>query len=258
MLFDTHKLVDGDIRFLRRLSVLLAALRKLFQVIPDYIKLERARAPKRFKMSLGHLHLCLWDATKTAGFDRHYIYHTAWAARLLAKTKPRVHIDISSSLYFNAISSAFVPIRFLDYRPAALELSGLTCEHANLMSLPFSSGSVESLSCMHVVEHVGLGRYGDPIDYTGDLKAASELSRILRSKGQLFFVVPIGSEAIIKFNAHRIYTPDQVRDMFPQMILQEFAIVPDHQHDGGLVVNPAKDLLLRQRYACGCFWFIKT
>src|SRR5687768_13736498 len=108
-------------------------------------------------------HPCLNDATATTGFDRHYIYHTAWAARVLAQTRPAEHVDIGSSLYFAGIVSGFVPVRFCDFRPAALELSDLASDHADLTQLAWPGQSVASLSCMHVVEHVGLGRYGDPL-----------------------------------------------------------------------------------------------
>src|SRR5689334_22226973 len=77
------------------------------------------------------------DRTASTGFDRHYIYHTAWAARVLAQTRPAFHIDIGSSLYFAGIASAFIPIRFYDYRPADLRLSSLTTASADLLNLPF-------------------------------------------------------------------------------------------------------------------------
>ena len=54
--------------------------------------------------------------------------------------------------------SAFIPVEFYDYRPAELSLSGLEFKHADLTHLPFADNSVESLSCMHVIEHIGLGR----------------------------------------------------------------------------------------------------
>ena len=66
---------------------------------------------------------CLNDNTQETYFDRHDIYHTAWAARILSKYKPKKHTDIGSSLYFPSIASAFIPIDFYDYRPAKLELS---------------------------------------------------------------------------------------------------------------------------------------
>ena len=118
------------------------------------------------------------------GFDAHYIQHTAWAARVLREIAPAHHVDISSSLYFVAITSAFIPVAHFDYRPPRLSLSGLQVGSADLTSLPFEDASVESVSCMHDLEHIGLGRYGDPIDPDGDLRAAGELTRVTAPGGQ--------------------------------------------------------------------------
>jgi len=111
---------------------------------------------------------------------------------------------------------------------------------------------------MHTVEHVGLGRYGDQLDPDGDLKAIKELVRVLASGGNLFFVVPIGRKPKIMFNAHRIYTTEQILQYFPQLELKEFTLIPEASKDGGLVVNPSKNLLAKQKYGCGCFLFTKN
>lgn len=189
--------------------------------------------------------------------DRHYIYHTAWAARCLSNLKPLIHTDISSSLYFAGITSAFLKIEFYDYRPANILLDNLNCGKADLTKLPFKDNSISSLSCMHVIEHIGLGRYGDEIDSEGDLKAISELQRVLASGGNLFFVVPIGSSPKIIFNAHRIYTKNQILEYFNEFTLKEFALIPEFSEDGGIVFNPSQKLIEKQNYGCGCFWFIK-
>src|SRR5690348_10312860 len=54
------------------------------------------------------------ENTPTTDFDRHYIYHTAWAARILKNNMPEKHIDIASLLYFSTLVSAFLPIEFYD------------------------------------------------------------------------------------------------------------------------------------------------
>jgi hypothetical protein len=110
---------------------------------------------------------------------------------------------------------------------------------------------------MHVVEHVGLGRYGDPLDYDGDLRAVAELQRVLKAGGQLLFVVPLGGESRIQFNAHRIYTYRQILGMFAELKLVEFTLIPDDGSVLGLVRHASEELANAQRYGCGCFWFQK-
>ncbi len=63
------------------------------------------------------------DRTEHLPFDAHYVYHTAWAARRLAEIRPTRHVDISSLTYFATLCSAFMPVEFYDYRPAAIHLS---------------------------------------------------------------------------------------------------------------------------------------
>jgi hypothetical protein len=212
---------------------------------------------RNFPMNWEDRFPCLNDKTAATEFDRHYVFHPAWAARILAATMPAKHVDISSSLYFCSIVSAFIPVRFYDYRPASLGLDNLTSEAVDLLALPFADGSVASLSCMHVVEHVGLGRYGDPLDPDGDLKAMAELNRVLAQSGSLLFVVPVGKSKIM-FNAHRIYAYDQVMDGFPKLKLKEFALIPDNPKDGGLVRHATKEMADAQQYGCGCFWFERS
>jgi SAM-dependent methyltransferase len=221
----------------------------------DFKRLSAATSD-RFRLRWKDRYPCLKDNTGSTGFDRHYIYHTAWAARILADTKPSAHVDISSTLYFCGIVSAFLPVKFYDHRPADLQLSGLTSESADLTALPFARNSIDSLSCMHVVEHIGLGRYGDALDPTGDLKAAAELQRVLAPGGNLLFVVPTGKPKIA-FNAHRIYAYDQVTSYFPDLELKQFALIPDDPRDGGLIYDATKRQADSQTYGCGCFWFQK-
>ena len=108
---------------------------------------------------------------------------------------------------------------------------------------------------MHVVEHVGLGRYGDPLDPDGDLKAMRELARVLAPGGQLLFVVPIGRPRI-QYNAHRIYAYRQVLDGFPGLRLKEFALVPDDA-TRGLERGATQAEADAQVYGCGCFHFAR-
>lgn len=209
---------------------------------------------KRFTVAAKDVYPCLMDKIKQTPFDHHYIYHPAWAARILSHTRPEYHVDFSSILSFGSIVSAFIPVKFYDYRPPDLKLSNWQSGFANLTNLPFDSNSQTSISCMHTVEHIGLGRYGDPLDPEGDLKAISELKRIVRPGGDLLFVTPVG-RARIEFNAHRIYSYEQIVRYFSPLQLIDFSLIPD---EGGMIANADPSLVGQQDYGCGCFWFKKN
>lgn len=208
---------------------------------------------QRFKFSGKDLYPILHEKTAVTYFDRHYIYHPAWAARKIAAIKPAVHTDISSTLHFCTQLSAFVPVNFYDYRPADIRLSNLTSGSADLLHLPFEDSSIQSLSCMHTVEHIGLGRYGDPLDPTGDIKAMKELQRVLAVGGSLLFVVPVGKPRVM-FNAHRVYSYELILQSFSELKLKEFSLLPD---EGYFIENANPALVSDQNYGCGCFLFTK-
>jgi SAM-dependent methyltransferase len=213
-----------------------------------------AEAGSRFPVRWEDRWPCLKDRTPETRFDRHYVFHTAWAARVLARTRPERHVDVAGWLPFVTTLSAFVPVDFYDLRPARLPLEGLRSAPADLLALPFEDRSVRSISCMHVIEHVGLGRYGDPLDPDGDRKAIAELTRVLAPGGDLLFVVPIG-RARIQFNAHRVYSWRQVRELFASLELVEFALIPEKAANGDLVVGATEAQADAETYGCGCFWF---
>lgn len=198
------------------------------------------------------------EDTAETSFDTHYIYHPAWAARIVKQIAPIVHVDISSTLAFGSMLSAYVPVQFYDYRPAKLFLSDLYCGQADLTKLPFEDKSIASLSCMHVIEHIGLGRYGDPLDAEGDLKAISELKRVLAPGGSLLLVTPVGKQRI-QWNAHRIYAYESIADHFKgDFTIQEFTLIPDNAEQEGILYNASPNIVNAQKYGCGCWWIKRT
>ena len=223
----------------------------------ELFKAKCDNSKKRFPLDWNDRYPIVNEKTTITPYDRHYTYHPAWAARILSRIKPVEHIDIGSLLIFSVLISAFIPTRFYDYRPAKLELENYTSGHADLTNLPFEDRSIHSLSCMHVLEHVGLGRYGDPIDPDGDIKAFLELQRVLAIGGNLLVVVPVGKPRIM-FNAHRIYGYQDIINILQELSLVEFALIPDSAEDGGLVYDALPDMINVQNYACGCYWFTRT
>ena len=106
---------------------------------------------------------------------------------------------------------------------------------------------------MHTIEHVGLGRYGDPLDPGGDLKAIRELQRVTRVNGDLLLVTPVGRPKV-QFNGQRIYSFELVNDLFGKFELKDFSLVTD---TGDFIENADPALVRDQKYGCGCFWYHK-
>ena len=200
---------------------------------------------------------CLNDNLTHTDYDTHYIYHVAWAIQKIFSHKPDTHIDVSSSLNFCTSICSVVPTTFIDYRPASLYLNQLQCVEGNLTdNSQWIGKKYKSLSCMHVVEHIGLGRYGDELDVNGDIKAMQNLERALDYGGRLLFVVPVGRPQIF-FNAHRVYSSKWVVDFFePKLKLAEFYFIPGPTTAPPLVncdLSYSDDF----EYGCGCFEFFK-
>lgn len=197
------------------------------------------------------------DRTTSVPFEPHYLYHPAWAARCLARIAPARHVDISSSLQFVAMASAFVNVDYYEFRPTPLRgLPGLTSHQADLMALPFADASLSSLSCLHVIEHLGLGRYGDPLDPLGDRRAFAELRRVLAPGGDLLVAMPVGPPRV-RFNAHRVYSVELVLAELHGLELVEFALVLE---DGsGLIYGDEAIAAVPHQTesvnaGTGCFW----
>lgn len=225
-------------------------LKLFYEDLKLYKKLNKE---DRFKNIDFDIFSCLNDNTSTTPFDAHYIYHPAWAARIVKKINPEFHVDISSTLHFCTLLSAFIKTRFYDYRPANLTLDNLSSQQADLTNLPFESNSIFSLSCMHTIEHIGLGRYGDAVDPEGDTKAIKELKRVCGVNGNLLLVVPVGIKKI-KFNAHRIYDPFRIVEDMNGFKLRNFSLIND---EGLFLENADLQIAAKQNYGCGCYWFEK-
>ncbi len=194
-----------------------------------------------------------FDAIRQTPFDPHYFYQAVWAAERIASSGASRHVDVGSDIDFVGLLTTHLPVIFIDIRPLHVRLPRLLSVAADILALPFRDGTVESLSCLHVAEHIGLGRYGDPLNPAGTRLACAELTRVLAPGGNLFFSLPVGQPRIC-FNAHRIHSPAQVLDYFRGLDLVELWAVDDQ---GNLRLNANLEQMAQASYACGLFWFRK-
>jgi SAM-dependent methyltransferase len=210
---------------------------------------------KSFNYSFRNLFPQLGDRFESAGTaNGHYFHQDIWAARRIYSQRPITHLDIGSRIDgFVGHVLPFMDVTVLDIRPLTTSQPGIQFRRADILNLPLEDSSVESISCLHALEHVGLGRYGDPIDPDGWRQALSELNRVLAKDGRLYFSVPVGRERV-EFNAHRVFDPITIINELNDLTLLEFSSVNDA---GEYVESVSPESLSQATYSCGLFIFTK-
>jgi hypothetical protein len=188
----------------------------------------------------------------------HYFHQDLLVASLIHDAQPNRHIDVGSRIDgFVAHVAAFRTIEVIDFRPLA------SCGHerikfmqADLMSLDRQLHEItDSLSCLHALEHFGLGRYGDPINPDGHLTGFNNLHKMLKNKGRLYISFPIGANSV-HFNAHRIFAPREILKWSNGLFkLDRFDYVDDQ---GDLHQNQSLDNVPSLNYGCGIYTLTKV
>jgi len=184
-----------------------------------------------------------------------YFHQDLWAARRIFRKRPSIHVDIGSRIDgFVAHILTFMDITLIDIRSVESNLKGLTFvqDDATLLKT-IANDSVESLSSLHVAEHFGLGRYGDPIDPEACFTFMDSLQRILSPGGTLYFSVPIGMERV-EFNAHRVFSPSTILRAFPLLEVRSFSFVGE---DGCIYEDSDPSQVPPSLYSCGLFELMK-
>jgi SAM-dependent methyltransferase len=193
----------------------------------------------------------LQDRTRTTAVDTHYFYQALWAFEAIRKSDPPYHVDVGSQALFVGLLSRTTTVDFVDIRPLDVHIANMRLVTGSILEMPYPDASCVSVSCLHVAEHVGLGRYGDPLVVDGTRRACSELSRVLAPGGDLYFSLPVG-EPRTCFNAHRIHAPDAICKYFSDLELVSFGMVDDR---GNYRPNVEIASARSAQYACGLFHF---
>jgi len=219
--------------------------------LTDLLKFKN-KAPS-IPISLVNLFPVLDEKVSFTPFDAHYFFQQIWVFQNILKSRPHDHVDVASTYELSGYLSTIVPTTFIDLRPIDSQLPNLTIKRGDILDLPYKDNGIQSLSCLHVVEHIGLGRYGDPIDPEGTEKACKELARVLKKGGKLYFSTPIGKNRVC-FNAHHIHTPNEITKFFNDLKLLEFSVVND---EGKYIKKTDYKKYNNADYSCGMFVFTK-
>lgn len=189
---------------------------RYFREMVEYRRLEGQSGASTFR-----LFPCVTDKTETTPLDPVYFFQDTWAAKKIFEERPRKHVDVGSSAKTIGIISQFVPVTMIDIRPLPVTLPGLQFRKGSILALPFANGSVESISSLCVIEHIGLGRYGDELDAGGSENAIKEIQRVVRKGGTILCSLPVDSKNTVYFNAHRAFTRDYILSLFSDCELIE-------------------------------------
>jgi SAM-dependent methyltransferase len=216
---------------------------------------HRRNTRPTFRFRFADLWFRSYDRFAPAGsLTFHYFHQDLWAAQYLYAHDTRSHVDVGSRVDgFIAHILPFCDVTYVDIRPLDLPHERFRFRQGSLSALPFADGSIGSLSCLHVIEHVGLGRYGDPVDPDGYVSAARELARVLAPGGTLLLSTPVGRERVC-FDAHRVFDPSTIAEALPGLCLEAFSLIDDANR---LHVSSSFDAARGCEYGCGLFVFSK-
>lgn len=205
------------------------------------------------KFPVTRFYPCYADKDDGAGsFDCGYFYQDLLVAQRVYDNKPKKHVDVASSLYgFVSHVASFRNIEVFDIRPLDSRFKQIHFQQFDLMQINSDwIDYTDSISCLHALEHFGLGRYGDPICFEGHLIGFDNMTKILKQGGKFYLSVPLGEQRI-EFHAHRVFSLKYLCDMVtPCYTIDHFSYVDDdgafHEH-----VEITADNLLDD---CGCHY----
>lgn len=254
----------GISRWTRTFGLDTKAFKRACRGLPHYVRnrrkfIEGRRASEGDGLGAITSRPCLFDRFDSGGVaSGHYFHQDLLVAQLIHQRQPETHIDVGSRIDgFVAHLATFRKVKVLDIRPVVSKVPNIEFfQHDIMVDQERWHASTDSLSCLHALEHFGLGRYGDPVDYSGHLTGFRNLCRMLKPKARFYFAVPISAKARIEFDAHRVFSLDYLKRVFDEhsLTLECFHFVDDkgdlHMNVTPAAASPPLETL---RYGCGIF-----
>lgn len=253
-----HWLLSGQFGFAPR--VMWSALRELPRYVSDWRQFR-----KGYKGSM-RIAPCLHDRLMEGGSTKsEYFWQDLLVARWIFDANPTRHVDIGSRVDgFISHVASFRNVEVIDIRPIQDSVPGIIFRKGDVMrwdGIPdITTDYCDSLSCLHALEHFGLGRYGDAIDPCGYKRGLANMVALLKPGGTFYLSIPIGEERV-EFNAHRVFDPVGLVQLAEEqgLVCQQLTVISTKiQIEQGPISSERLKTLSKEQYNLGIFTFRKS
>jgi len=204
---------------------------------------------------------------ESGAINSEYFWQDLIVAKWIFDANPNKHVDIGSRVDgFVAHVASFREIEVIDVRPINSKIPNIIFKQGDMMDKDFISKNdglrldyCDSLSCLHTIEHFGLGRYGDPIDPFGYIKGIINMTSLIKNGGLFYLSTPIGVERV-EFNANWVFSPINIVKIIEDQgfNLKNFYIYKN----GKITLIELDDIILdnlaNEQYNLGIFIFKKN
>lgn len=232
-------------------------LRSLKRYISDYIVFS-----KNFKGEIIVVP-CLQDWYEVAGeVNSEYFVQDLFIAQQIYESNPPKHVDVGSRIDgFVSNVASFRQIEVFDVREMKNSIKNVTFKSADFSDPNLAlTNYTESISCLHTLEHFGLGRYGDPVSNDAYINGFKNLANCLKKEGKLYLSVPIGRERV-EFNANRVFDPSTIINLanLHQLSLESLYTIDSKANlaDVDFLIDDSIAKLSSENYNLGIFIFKK-
>lgn len=225
----------------------------MLRFVRDYRRFRSMAAKQGIRVRLKG-----WRSAYAKGqeLNRHYWFQDIHVARKIIAasetTENFLHIDIGSRVegFITSLIAAKVPLIFGDINVPKVDFPNTTAKFINLQNMdPEQFRGVRSVSCLHTIEHLGLGKYGDALDPDGHTKVFGDFARVLEPGTTLYISSPTSSKPGIVFNSSRHVDPLAMirlaKDAGFKVIERAFVT-----SGWELEIDPPDDIMEKDPYGC--------
>lgn len=142
------------------------------------------------------------------GYENEYFITDLFISQYISKESPGIEslLDVGSRVD-GLVShiSCFREITIIDIRDVPSKFKNIKSMKLDMTQNFKMNGrkKYDAITSNHAIEHFGLGRYGDPVDFNGHIKAIKNIHKLLKEEGLFILGVPYSKENKIFFDCHR-------------------------------------------------------